>query len=30
MFKGVGKLKDYMQEPDSLLLLMMSYDPENL
>jgi hypothetical protein len=30
IFRGVGKLKEYMQEPDSLLLLMMSYDPENL
>jgi hypothetical protein len=26
----VGKLKEYMQEPDSLLLLMMSYEPDNL
>lgn len=30
IFRGVSKLKEYMQEPDSLLLLMMSYDPENL
>lgn len=27
IFKGVDKLKEYMSEPDSLLLLMMSYDP---
>ncbi len=29
-FKDVGKLKELMQQPDSLLLLMMSFDPENL
>lgn len=30
MYKGIKQLKEYMEDPDSLLLLMMSYDPEHL
>ncbi len=30
IFKGVKKLKEYLKEPDTLLLLLMSYQPDNL
>lgn len=29
-YENVHQLKEYIKEPDSLLLLMMSYEPENL
>jgi len=27
MYKGIRQLKEYMEDPDSLLMLMMSYEP---